>query len=126
MSTIVYFFVGYTVAYGVDFTLARAPGPETMAMLWSVLLLLTFAAAIPAIISGAFAERAKFGPQLIATAVIVGVFYPLCEGAVWNNKFGFEDWLQPDWRPMHDLSVVVHAQLVGSGYPCRVRFGRSP
>ena len=56
--------------------------------------MLTFAAAIPAIISGALPSAPKFGPQLIATAVIVGVFYPLCEGAVWNNKFGFEDWLQ--------------------------------
>jgi ammonium transporter, Amt family len=74
--------------------------------------LLTFAAAIPAIISGGIAERAKFGPQLIATAAIVGVFYPLCEGAIWNNKFGVGDWLQSlSGTPMHDFagSVVVHA-----------------
>ncbi|MCP5916049.1 hypothetical protein NL317_28935, partial [Klebsiella pneumoniae] len=57
-------------------------------------------------------ERAKFGPQLIATGVIVGLFYPLCEGAIWNNKFGVGDWLQSlSGTPMHDFagSVVVHA-----------------
>src|SRR5574343_130066 len=86
VSTIAYFFVGYSVAYGVTFftgaeTLAAKNGYELVKFFF----LLTFAAAIPAIISGGIAERAKFGPQLIATAFIVGVFYPLCEGAVWNN-----------------------------------------
>jgi Amt family ammonium transporter len=113
VSTIAYFFVGYTVAYGVDFfvgagTLAQHNGYALVKFFF----LLTFAAAIPAIISGGIAERAKFGPQMIATAVIVGVFYPLCEGAVWANKFGFEDWLQAvTGGQLHDFagSVVVHA-----------------
>lgn len=113
VSTIVYFFLGYTIAYGVDFfagagTLAQNNGYALVKFFF----LLTFAAAIPAIISGGIAERAKFGPQLAATAIIVGVFYPLCEGAVWNNKFGFEDWLQSvTGAPLHDFagSVVVHA-----------------
>ena len=113
VSTLVYFFVGYTVAYGVDFftdagTLAQANGYALVKFFF----LLTFAAAIPAIVSGGIAERARFGPQLLATAVIVGLFYPLCEGAIWNNKFGFADWLQSlNGVPMHDFagSVVVHA-----------------
>ncbi len=113
VSTIAYFFVGYTIAYGVDFyagagTLAQNNGYALVKFFF----LLTFAAAIPAIISGGIAERAKFGPQLIATAVIVGVFYPICEGAIWNNKFGVGDWLQSlSGIPMHDFagSVVVHA-----------------
>jgi Amt family ammonium transporter len=113
VSTIVYFFVGYTVAYGVDFfvdahTLAQQNGYALVKFFF----LLTFAAAIPAIISGGIAERAKFGPQLLATAIIVGVAYPLCEGAVWANKFGFEDWLQAvTGAPLHDFagSIVVHA-----------------
>jgi len=113
VSTLVYFFVGYTVAYGVDFftdagTLAQANGYALVKFFF----LLTFAAAIPAIVSGSIAERARFGPQLLATAVIVGLFYPLCEGAIWNNKFGFADWLQSlNGVPMHDFagSVVVHA-----------------
>jgi len=113
VSTIAYFFVGYTVAYGVDFfagagTLAQNNGYALVKFFF----LLTFAAAIPAIISGGIAERAKFGPQLVATAVIVGLFYPLVEGAVWANKFGFEDWLQSlTGGQLHDFagSVVVHA-----------------
>ncbi len=113
VSTIAYFFVGYTVAYGVDFfvgagTLAQHNGYALVKFFF----LLTFAAAIPAIISGGIAERAKFGPQLAATAIIVGVAYPLCEGAVWANKFGFEDWLQAiTGGQLHDFagSVVVHA-----------------
>jgi len=113
VSTIAYFFVGYTIAYGVDFyagagTLAQNNGYALVKFFF----LLTFAAAIPAIISGGIAERAKFGPQLAATAVIVGVFYPLCEGAIWANKFGVADWLQAvGGAPMHDFagSVVVHA-----------------
>lgn len=113
VSTLAYFFVGYTIAYGVDFyagagTLAQNNGYALVKFFF----LLTFAAAIPAIISGGIAERAKFGPQLIATAAIVGLFYPLCEGAIWNNKFGVGDWLQSlSGTPMHDFagSVVVHA-----------------
>lgn len=113
VSTLAYFFVGYTIAYGVDFyagagTLAQNNGYALVKFFF----LLTFAAAIPAIISGGIAERAKFGPQLIATAAIVGLFYPLCEGAIWNNKFGVADWLQSlSGTPMHDFagSVVVHA-----------------
>ena len=113
VSTIVYFFVGYTVAYGIDFmsgagVLAQNNGYALVKFFF----LLTFAAAIPAIISGGIAERAKFGPQLVATAVIVGVAYPLCEGMVWANKFGFEDWLQSvTGGQLHDFagSVVVHA-----------------
>ena len=73
VSTVTYFFVGYTVAYGVDFysgagVLAEKNGYELVKFFF----LLTFAAAIPAIVSGGIAERARFGPQLIATAVLVG------------------------------------------------------
>ena len=113
VSTIAYFFVGYTVAYGVDFfsgaeVLAQKNGYELVKFFF----LLTFAAAIPAIISGGIAERAKFHPQMLATAVIVGLLYPLCEGAVWANKFGFQTWIESfTGGPMHDFagSVVVHA-----------------
>jgi len=89
VSTIAYFFVGYTVAYGVSFfsgaeLLAAKNGYELVKFFF----LLTFAAAIPAIVSGGIAERARFGPQLFATAVIVGLVYPLFEGAVWGGRFG--------------------------------------
>ncbi len=113
VSTIVYFFVGYTVAYGVDFfsdagTLSQRNGYELMKFFF----LLTFAAAIPAIVSGGIAERAKFVPQLLATAVIVGALYPLCEGVVWGQKFGIQAWIKSlTGAELHDFagSVVVHA-----------------
>ena len=113
VSTVVYFMVGYTVAYGTNFfvgaeQLAARNGYELVKFFF----LLTFAAAIPAIISGGIAERARFGPQLIATAVIVGVIYPLFEGVVWNRNFGIQDWIKAlTGEEFHDFagSVVVHA-----------------
>ena len=113
MSTVVYFLVGYSVAYGTNFfmgaeQLAEKNGYELVKFFF----LLTFAAAIPAIISGGIAERAKFWPQLIATAVIVGLFYPLFEGVAWANKFGFQDWIKATTgENFRDFagSIVVHA-----------------
>ncbi|MFS2002305.1 ammonium transporter [Duganella sp. CT11-25] len=113
VSTIAYFFVGYSIAYGVNFfssadVLAAKNGYELVKFFF----LLTFAAAIPAIISGGIAERARFHPQLIATALLVGLVYPFFEGIVWNNRFGVQEWLaQAFGAGFHDFagSVVVHA-----------------
>ncbi len=112
-STIAYFFVGYGVAYGAGFLtgadqLVAGSGYE----LTKFFFLLTFAAAIPAIVSGGIAERARFYPQLAATALIVGLVYPLFEGMAWNNRFGFQDWITGTFGfAFHDFagSVVVHA-----------------
>ncbi len=113
VSTVVYFVLGYAVAYGTSFfvgaeQLAAKNGYELVKFFF----LLTFAAAIPAIISGGIAERAKFWPQLIATAVIVGVVYPLFEGVVWGQKFGIQGWIKTlTGEEFHDFagSIVVHA-----------------
>ena len=113
VSTVMYFVVGYGVAYGTSFFV----GAEQLAVrngyeLVRFFFLLTFAAAIPAIISGGIAERARFGPQLIATAVIVGLVYPLFEGVAWNQAFGIQAWLKNvTGQEFHDFagSVVVHA-----------------
>jgi Amt family ammonium transporter len=113
VSTIAYFFVGYAVAYGVSFfvgaeSLAAKNGYELVKFFF----LLTFAAAIPAIVSGGIAERARFGPQLIATAALVGLIYPLFEGAVWAGRFGLQGWIEATTgAAFHDFagSVVVHA-----------------
>ncbi len=113
VSTLAYFVVGYGVAYGTGFMI----GAETLAAkngydLVKFFFLLTFAAAIPAIISGGIAERAKFWPQLIATAVVVGLIYPFFEGIAWNQHFGFQAWLKEvTGDEFHDFagSVVVHA-----------------
>ena len=112
ISTIAYFFVGYAIAYGTDFLV----GANTLSQnggygLVKFFFLLTFAAAIPAIISGGIAERARFYPQLFASAAIVGVVYPFFEGVIWNGNFGFQAWLENSFgAPMRDFagSVVVH------------------
>ena len=113
VSTIAYFFIGYTVAYGVGFmTGAETLGLKNGFELVRFFFLLTFAAAIPAIVSGGIAERARFGPQLVATAVLVGVAYPLLEGVVWGNKFGVQAGIKSlTGAEFHDFagSVVVHA-----------------
>ena len=113
VSTVAYFLVGYSVAYGTSFLvgadqLVARNGFELVRFFF----LLTFAAAIPAIISGGIAERARFGPQLAATAVIVGVIYPLFEGVAWNQRFGIQEWIKATTgAEFHDFagSVVVHA-----------------
>jgi Amt family ammonium transporter len=113
VSTIAYFFVGYSVAYGVDFfTGAEALAAKNGYELVKFFFLLTFAAAIPAIVSGGIAERARFNPQLLATAIIVGLVYPLSEGVAWNQRFGVQAWLKGAFgAEFHDFagSVVVHA-----------------
>jgi Amt family ammonium transporter len=113
MSTIVYFFVGYAVAYGVTFlTGAEKLADKNGYDLVKFFFLLTFAAAVPAIISGGIAERARFWPQLIATALIVGFVYPFFEGMAWNDKYGVQAWLETNaGAKFHDFagSIVVHA-----------------
>jgi Amt family ammonium transporter len=113
VSTVVYFMVGYGVAYGTHFFV----GAEQLAAkngydLVKFFFLLTFAAAIPAIISGGIAERAKFWPQLLATACVVGFVYPFFEGIAWNQHFGVQAWIKAlTGDEFHDFagSVVVHA-----------------
>src|SRR5512142_811531 len=113
VSTLAYFFIGYSIAYGVNFfsdatVLAQKNGYELVKFFF----LLTFAAAIPAIVSGGVAERARFNPMLAATFVLVGFVYPFFEGIAWNHRFGVQDWLNASFgAELHDFagSVVVHA-----------------
>lgn len=113
VSTIAYFFIGYSIAHGVSFfsgaeTLAAKNGVELVKFFF----LLTFAAAIPAIISGGIAERAKFNPQMAATFIVVGFVYPFFEGIAWSGHYGIQDWLKLTFgAPFRDFagSVVVHA-----------------
>ncbi len=113
VSTIAYFFVGYSLAYGVDFfsgagSLMDKNGYELVRCFF----LLTFAAAIPAIISGGIAERAAFYPQLLASALLVSLLYPFFEGMAWNGNFGLQSWMESNFgAQFHDFagSVVVHA-----------------
>jgi len=121
ISAITYFFVGFAVAYGVTFfvsaaTLSGADGGEIFLpqgfTLVKFFFLTTFAAAIPAIISGGIAERMRFQPQCLATVALVGLIYPFFEGIVWNGNMGFQSALESTFgAPFHDFagSIVVHA-----------------
>jgi len=120
ISTVAYFFIGYSLAYGVTF-LASAEAisggaagfdPQGLSLV-KFFFLCTFAAAIPAIVSGGIAERARFAPQCAATAALVGLAYPLIEGAVWNKNFGlqtavFAPLLGAELKDFAG-SIVVHA-----------------
>jgi Amt family ammonium transporter len=113
ISTIAYFFIGYGIAYGVHFftgaeQLAQGNGYDLVKFFF----LMTFAAAIPAIVSGGIAERSRFNPQLAATFTLVGFVYPFFEGIAWNGAYGIQDWLKATFGAgFHDFagSVVVHA-----------------
>jgi Amt family ammonium transporter len=113
VSTIAYFFIGYSIAHGISFfsgaeVLADKNGIELVKFFF----LLTFAAAIPAIISGGIAERAKFNPQMAATFLLVGFVYPFFEGIAWSGHYGLQEWLKLTFgAPFRDFagSVVVHA-----------------
>jgi len=123
VSTICYFFIGYTVAYGVTFlsnaailtgqvSAGGAPFASSGYDLVKFFFLATFAAAIPAIISGGIAERARFWPQVAASAFIVALVYPGFEGMVWGDRLGYQAWMTGVFgAPFHDFagSVVVHA-----------------
>jgi Amt family ammonium transporter len=113
VSTVAYFFIGYAVAYGVNFlsgadALVEKSGYDLVRFFF----LLTFAAAVPAIVSGGIAERAKFSAQLAATFFLVGFIYPFFEGIAWNNAYGIQPWFEEHFgATFHDFagSVVVHA-----------------
>ncbi len=123
VSTMAYFFIGYAIAYGIDFLAgakvltgqAAGPGHTFGAAGYDLVkffFLLTFAAAVPAIISGGIAERARFWPQIAASAILVGFVYPVFEGMAWGTRFGFQDWIKGLFgETFHDFagSVVVHA-----------------
>jgi len=113
VSTVAYFAIGFTVAYGTDFFIGASQIAEKSGYeITRFFFLLTFAAAIPAIISGGIAERAKFNPQLAATFVLVGFVYPFFEGIAWNQHYGVQEWLKATFgQEFHDFagSVVVHA-----------------
>ena len=114
ISTTTYFAIGYAIAYGASFyvnaqTLAEGQGLALVKFFF----LATFAAAVPAIVSGGIAERARFLPQCVATALLVGFSYPLIEGTVWNSNFGLQGSLFEGTfgAPFKDFagSIVVHA-----------------
>jgi Amt family ammonium transporter len=112
VSCVAYFFIGYWVAYDTTFLSSASELTANNGYdLVKFFFLMTFAAAIPAIISGGIAERGKFYPFLIASGLIVAFVYPFFEGLIWNGNYGFQSWLEnTTGAAFHDFagSVVVH------------------
>lgn len=120
VSTVVYFLIGFPLAYGISFL---RPASELMKLqgfdLVHFFFLLTFAACIPAIISGGIAERAKFWPQVVAGGIFVGLLYPFFESIMWGRLSAasgspilIQKWLTDTFGSgFHDYagSVVVHS-----------------
>ncbi|MEZ8185959.1 ammonium transporter [Shewanella sp. 5S214] len=133
-SALAYFVIGYQIAYGNHFFVsAEALSTDNGYQLVKFFFLLTFAAAIPAIVSGGIAERGRFRPFLLASALIVAFVYPLFEGIIWNGNFGFQAWLDSQFgAQFHDFagSVVVHAMggwlALVAIYLLGARRGRKP
>ena len=118
ISTTAYFLIGYTIAYGVGFFVPASElingegyGPQGLTLV-KLFFLATFAAAVPAIISGGIAERMKFLPQCLATALLVAFLYPFFEGIAWGGNYGIQDWFETTLGArFNDFagSIVVHA-----------------
>lgn len=118
ISTAAYFVIGYYLAYRVGFFVSAGTlvggegyGPQGL-LLVKFFFLCTFAAAVPAIVSGGIAERMKFVPQCLATALLVALVYPLFEGFAWGGRYGLQDWFAANLGArFHDFagSIVVHA-----------------
>ena len=134
MSTVAYFFIGYGVAYGVSFLVgARTAWPQNSGyQLVKFFFLLTFAAAVPAIVSGGIAERARFQPQLAATFAAGRLRLSVLRGHRLERPATAS---RPGWRPsfgapFHDFagSVVVHAMggWIGAGRGAAARRAPRP
>ena len=130
VSTLVYFLIGYPIAYGVHFLHPAADllGANQGYELVRFFFLLCFAACIPAIISGGIAERARFWPQVLAGALFVGLVYPLFESLIWGqNSAGLQGFFQQTLgAPFHDFagSVVVHSLGGWLALPAVILLGR--
>jgi Amt family ammonium transporter len=134
ISTVAYFFIGYSIAYGVAFFVSaevlsgagKGFDPKGLSLV-KFFFLATFAAAVPAIVSGGIAERARFGSQCTATALIVGLFYPVFEGIVWNRNLGLQESVFKGMlgEEFHDFagSIVVHAVGGWIGFSAVRRLG---
>ncbi len=136
-STVLYFLIGFPIAYGISFwmnagdlvNLAQGSiqdGARGFDLL-HCFFLTTFAACIPAIISGGIAERAKFWPQVVAGGIFAGLGYPLFEGLIWGRFSFLQNWMSSTFgATFHDYagSVVVHSMGGWIALPAVILLGQ--
>ena len=115
VSTVVYFLIGFPIAYGITFLkpVKQILGDNQGYDITHFFFLLCFAACIPAIISGGIAERAKFWPQVTAGAFFAAFTYPIFESLIWgkNSALLQDVFKRIGGAEFHDYagSVVVHS-----------------
>ncbi|HBG04042.1 MAG: ammonium transporter [Geobacteraceae bacterium GWC2_58_44] len=115
VSTVVYFLIGFPIAYGISFLkpVKELLGNNQGYDITHFFFLLCFAACIPAIISGGIAERAKFWPQVTAGALFAAFSYPIFESLIWGKNASLlqDIFKQVGGAEFHDYagSVVVHS-----------------
>ena len=113
--SIAYTVLGYHIAHGHSFLVVVSTSPERVGEpVLQFLLFLTFAAAVPAIVTGALAERARFWPQLMAALVIGGLIYPFYEAIVWSGYLRVQQLLSSSFgAEFHDFSGSILVHVMG-------------
>lgn len=115
VSAIAYVAFGYYISYGFHLrTPVLAPVAGGKHDLIQFLVLVTLATAVPAIVAGSVAQRARFWPQLASTALIAGVIYPLFEQIVWGRRLYAQHVLMSSFgAEFHDFSGAVLVHVMG-------------
>ena len=148
LVSVIWVIVGYSLAFGSDWfgglvgnpadffgmkDVGQEPGPyaDTIPHVLFMVFQMTFAIITPALITGAFAERAKFGPFLVFMALWSLLVYAPIAHWVWGSG----GWLQDLWGGgALDFAggTVVHinagaaALIAAVLYGRRIGFGQEP
>ncbi|QUY44881.1 ammonium transporter [Acaryochloris marina] len=117
LSTLIFWFLGYGLMFGASINTVIGTdqflaSPETDAALAAFIVFQTmFCSTAATIVSGAVAERTKFGGYLMITAFMASVIYPIFGHWVWNGiEAGqVEGWLGRMGFVDFAGSTVVHS-----------------
>ena len=140
LISILWVIVGYSLAFGSDWfgglvgnpadyfgmkNVGQEPGPyaPTIPHMLFMVFQMTFAIITPALITGAFAERAKFGPFLIFMALWSLIVYAPIAHWVWGDG----GWLQDLWGGgTLDFAggTVVHINAGAAALVAAMLYGR--
>ena len=121
LGSLVFWALGFGLMFGATngvfgttgFFLTEVPQePWTYAFLFFQTV---FAATAATIVSGAMAERTKFGAYLAYTVVITGLLYPVFGSWAWGSLFAGEGWLEaPEGGLLASLGLPGFIDFAGS------------
>lgn len=107
VSVLAYVLIGFRFAYGASAlsvlgSMAPSPG--------RVLVALAFACAVPAVVAGAIAGRARLWPQLVVAVLAAGLLYPLLERIAWGGRAYVQQLMTSSFGyPFHDFGGAMLA-----------------